>query len=334
MYVTSAEQRAGIFVAVITGGRPTLNQRPVAHLLPALADAGVHSIGWVMSDQHAPEYETDAFEQVIYTRDWAEEYAATHWMLPTRPEPGGFLGAFPGREWACREAERRGCWAVLQLDDNIKRIDFVRSVKSGVEVARRHGGLGLFVDLLAGVLLSTNARTAGAQLSSVNPADDLKKMVRPGFPYSLFLEQVGEGREPWYGPFEDDITHSFQYGTRADGATAAVMPVIHYQKETTSKTGMRQQYNHTRSVQLQRIFPESAKIGVQASRSNGLGGARMFHKMTRSAIRNRLVIRDRAMFGAIKTKVRKLAEEFHELNTEATRDKIMRRADRGGADSE
>jgi len=44
------------------------------------------------------------------------------------------------------------------------------------------------------------------------------QIARAGFTYSMFVEKVGPGREPWYGPFEDDITHAFQYGIRADGA--------------------------------------------------------------------------------------------------------------------
>ncbi|MEV1294468.1 hypothetical protein [Pseudonocardia sp. NPDC049635] len=313
-------------VAVISGGRPELRQRPVRRYLPDVDAIGVHSTCWVVSDTDAPSYEDDDHPLAVYPRAWAEEYAATHWMLPQPPEPGAFLGAFPGREWACREAERRGCWAVLQLDDNIDWLCFLRGTGYSKHFVNDHGGLGLFLDLLAGVALSTNARTVGAQLDAVNPGRKNHKIARPGFPYSLFLERVGPGREEWYGPFEDDITHSFQYGTRADGATAAVMPLLHYKKESKSKTGMRAHYNHTRAVQLQRIFPESAKINVRATRSNGRGDPRVFHTMLPGAIRNPLAVHDRDRFQKIGARLTELADQWHAGELAANRDKVNRRA--------
>lgn len=327
MSVTSSDQLGGLLVAVITGGRPTLNERPTAKHLAGVEALGVKDIVWVVSEKDAPGYERDHHPLAVYPRDWAEEYARTHWMQTTPPEPGAFLGAFPGREWACLEAERRGCWGVLQLDDNIMHLRVARSTVAGTRVAARHGGLGLFADLLAGVALSTNARSVGANLASVpRMAASDWKVARAGFPYSLFIERVGEGREHWYGPFEDDITHSFQYGTRADGATAAVMPFLIYQKESKSKSGMRSKYNHTRAVQLQRIFPESARIGVRATKSNGRGGPRVFHTMQAGAIRNPLTVHNPELFGAVKTKLAGLMDEWHAAYLATNREKVLRRA--------
>lgn len=327
MYVTSSDRRGGLLAAVISGGRPKLKQRPVAKLLPELHPLGVSAVRWVVSEADAPAYEADEHPLAVYPRDWAESYAAEHWMNPAPPEPGGFLGAFPGREWACREAERLGCWGVLQLDDNINWLGVVRGTGYSRRFAEAHGGLGLFADLLAAVALSTNARTVGAQLDAVSPSvTSYSKVARAGFPYSLFVERVGEGREPWYGPFEDDITHSFQYGTRADGATAAVVPLLHYKKETKSRTGMRASYNHTRAVQLQRIFPESAKVGVRATRSNGRGDPRVFHTMLAGAIRNPLTVQDPDLFRAVATKLTDLAAEWYAGDLAAIRDKVERRA--------
>lgn len=327
MSVTSTTERAGLLVAVITGGRPKLTQRPTARFLPALADAG-HPVTWVVSDQDQPGYETDDFEQAVYTREWAEEYAAAHWMLPTPPEPGAFLGAFPGREWACREAERRGCWGVLQLDDNIVRLSFPRGSKAAIDLVREHGGLSLFADLLGGISLSTNSRMTGAQLDAVVTLQ--RQVARPGFPYSCFIEQVGEGREEWFGPFEDDITHAFQYGRRADGATAAVMPMLRYMKESKSKTGMRAKYNHERAVQLQRIFPESATVKVMATRSNGKGEPRVFHKMASNSIRNPLVVRDQERFELVRQTQTDLLAEFTSRIREENRIKVIGRAQKLG----
>ncbi|MDN5919390.1 MAG: hypothetical protein L0I76_30550 [Pseudonocardia sp.] len=331
MSVTSSEQLAGLLVAVITGGRPLLKERPTHRYLDALTDLGVHDTVWVVADADADSYEPDGHDLAVYPRAWAEEWAADHWMLPTPPEQGGFLGAFPGREWACREAERRGCWGVLQLDDNIRRLTAVRGNGFSARLVERRGGLGLFADLLAAVTLSTNSRMTGAGLgANPNLKPSERKVANAGFPYSLFIERVGAGREPWYGPFEDDITHALQYGGRADGATAALMQVLTYEKESKSKSGMRSAYNHERSVQLQRIFPESAKVGVRKTTANGRGTARVFHTMLRGAIRNPLAVHDPDLFAAAKAQLVDIAAEWHTEFLTANREKAARRTRSAG----
>ena len=325
MFVTSDEQRGGLLVAVISGGRPKLMERPIARtFLDDLAGSGVADVVWVVSDKDAPGYERDDHPIVEYPSGWAYEYASRHWMQTTPPDrKTGFYGAFPGREWACLEAERRGCWGVLQIDDNVNRLSVPRGGAGAFAVARDHGGLAMFMDLIAAVALSTNGRMVGANLDAVITAEPT--VARAGFPYSLFIEQVGEGREHWYGPFEDDITHAFQYGTRADGATAALLPMLRYSKESKSKSGMRAKYNHERSVQLQRIFPESAKVSVRATRSNGKGTPRVFHTMLPGAIRNPLTVHNPELFGAVREKLGRMVVEWNDAQLEANRDKVARR---------
>jgi hypothetical protein len=325
VFITSAEQRGGILVAVISGGRPELRQRPTANYLPVLKAAGVADVIWSVSEHDAPGYEPDAHGLSVYPRAWAEEYAAAHWMHPNPPVPGGFLGAFPGREWACREAERRGCWAVLQLDDNITRLAFLRYMAASTRLVTDRGGLGLFADLLAAVMLSTNARMVGARLTSVARDGNVTKAARVGFPYSLFLERVGPGREEWFGPFEDDIVHALQYGSRADGATAALVPTLRYGKESQSTTGMRKHYDATRAVQLQRLFPQAATIGIRKGRSNGSGEPRVIHRMPRGAIRNPLIIRDPDLFAAVRSRLQGLAAEWLVAEEAGNRAKVARR---------
>ncbi len=324
MFATNADDRKGLLVAVITGGRPKLKERPVRKFLPQLREAGFTNIVWVVAEHHAPEYERDEFDLCVYPSQWAYDYAASHWMS-TDPVPpvGGFHGAFPGREWACLEAERRGCWGVLQLDDNIDSLYVVRG--DNQEAMKKLGGMGAAADILAGVALSTNGRMVGAQLSAVARADFA--IARTGFCYSLFIEKVGEGREHWYGPFEDDITHAYQYGTRADGAVPVVVPLIRYQKHHGSKTGMRAHYNHKRSLQLQRIFPETAKINVRKTRSNGMGEPRIFHTMLPTAIRNRLVVKDQERFRRVQARLQEVLDVYSEVVKAQTARKIQKRID-------
>ncbi|TWS24443.1 hypothetical protein FK268_12705 [Tsukamurella sputi] len=216
-----------------------------------------------------------------------------------------------------------GAVETLPIDSVTPAPDNPRGGAGAFNVVRQNGGLGLFADLLAAVTLSTNGRMVGANLDAVINAE--ATIARPGFPYSCFIEQVGAGREEWFGPFEDDITHAFQYGTRADGATALLMPLLRYMKESKSKTGMRAAYNHERAVQLQRIFPESAKVSVRATHSNGKGAPRVFHTMQPGAIRNPLMIHDQQLFGAVRTRMGDLLEQWNTEQEKGNRAKIQRR---------
>ena len=326
MFVTSAKQRAGLLVAVITGGRPELRQRPTSKFLQGLRDAGVADVVWVVSEKDAPAYEHDDNDLCVYPMDWAEKYATEHWMQPTPYEPGTFFGAFVGREWACLEAERRGCWGVMQLDDNIVKVSFVNEPKAGQEMAAALGNLAGLADTLAAVALSTNGHMVGAQLGAIGRFE--RKLSRPGFPYSCFIEKVGDKREHWYGPFEDDITHALQYGTRADNATALVVPIWKYGKEFKSKSGMRNNYNNERAVQLQRIFPESVNLTIQRAKANGLvtdSARRVFHKMQSTAIRNPQVITDRELYQQLREAMSRWIDEYVERMAARAKEKSLKR---------
>ena len=284
----------------------------------------MNDVVWVVRENHVPLYEHDPNAEIVsYSESWAYDYASEHWMHLDPPEPGGFFGAFPGREWACLEAERRGCWGVLQLDDNINRMGIPKCSSAGHALVKAHGGMALYADLLAAVALSTNGRTVGGSLASVPKIQ--RQVARPGFPYSLFVEKVGAGREHWFGPFEDDITHGYQYGSRGDGNTSLLVPLLRYGKENASKTGMRGKYDATRAVQLQRIFPESAKINIRKAHSNGRGGPRVFHTMLNDAIRNPLQVRDAALFGQVQDRLRDLLAEWQTAQLASNRAKVYRR---------
>jgi hypothetical protein len=306
MSATSSAERAGILVAVISGGRPLLKQRPTSKFLGELRAAGVQDCVWVVNERHAGSYEQDENPIVTFSDVWAYDYAREHWTYPVRPpEPGGFFGAFPGREAACREAERRGCWGVLQLDDNIRQLYFLRNTRGGALVVRDRGGFGWYLDLLAGVVLATNARMVAPSLGSIGEAE--YRVARTGFPYSAFVEQVGHGREEWFGPYEDDILHALQYADRADGATTALLTLPRYQKLSNVETGrgtrdlsgMRGQYTHDRARMLQRLQPQAAKVQVRRTTSNGRGEPRVFHQMPAGALRNPLVVTDRERYDRV-----------------------------------
>lgn len=331
MFVTSADQRAGLLIACVSGGRSALKERPTRKYLDNFRDAGFPVI-WSVDERDAPSYERDAHEVSVYTHGWAYEYALTHWMHGEPPTRDGFLGAFAGREWAAREAERRGCWGWMNLDDNIDRLSIHRPTAASFRTVREQGGPAIFADLLGALVLATNARSVGAQLEAVAPGRaDALKVIRPGFPYSMFVERVGPGREPWVGPFEDDIMHALQYGDRADGVTAALAPWLRYHKEPKSKTGFRPHYDSTRSVQLQRLMPQGAKIGIRATKVNGRGGPRVFHTMSPGAIRNPVIIRNPVLYRAVATQREHLVRTWFEAEKASNREKVRRRLARSNS---
>ena len=105
--------------------------------------------------------------------------------------------------------------------------------------------------------------------------------MRPGFPYSLFLERVGPGREPYIGPGRR--TSSTPTSTPfAESATAALVYPLAYIKnhgvagavwDAASTTAP------TRPLGLQPMAPEMARPMVRQTHSNGRPEPRVFHWM-------------------------------------------------------
>lgn len=327
MFVTSSADRAGLLVAVISGGRRTLKLRPTSRFLGEARAAGVQDVIWLVGDWEAEKYERDENPLVTYSREWAFQYAKDHWTSPDRPpQEDGWIGVFPGREAACLEAERRGCWGVLQLDDNIVDRYLLRATRGGKSIVNVRGGLAFYIDMLVGVALSTNARMVGAQLASI--ANERYRVARPGFPYSCFIEKVGEGREHWYGLFEEDIFHAIQYGDRSDGSTAALLPLLRYQKASAqvgATGGMRAYYDHERSRQLQALNPHAVRIMVKKTMSNGRGTPRIFHNMPAGAIRNPLVVTDPELYGRVAEAQFECMRDWKHAEREGNREKARLR---------
>lgn len=73
------------------------------------------------------------------------------------------------------------------------------------------------------------------------------------------------------------------------------------------------------------MFPESAKIGVKRTHSNGRGGPRVFHSMLPTAIVNPLQILDRELFGAAKARLEELLSTWQVEQRASNRDKVYAR---------
>src|SRR5215831_11901994 len=100
MSVTPTGKLAGILPVAISGNRPALRDRKTARFLGSLVGVTADPV-WLVRDDRAGGYDRDGFEVATFPADWAEEFAAGHWIgdVPYAG-PGGFLGCFTEREAA------------------------------------------------------------------------------------------------------------------------------------------------------------------------------------------------------------------------------------------
>jgi hypothetical protein len=318
-----------LLIAVITGGRPLLSDRPSRRLFSSLSTLG--DIEYVVREDQASGYEPDPLAPLnIYPVSWADQYACTHWRHPRATfQPGGFHGAFTGREWAMRTAEERGYDLVLQLDDNILWFGPVDATRTAHyrDIIQPADSIKVMMEMA----LSTNLSMFGAQLTAVQRRGD-SPVARVGFPYSCFLEKTGPGRMPYYGPFEDDIMHAMEYGLNGGpGRTAGLTQAITYYKEAKSKTGMRKHYNPERGLELARRYPNNARLieGPGSSSPTAIGRA-IRHQLNTKGFTS-VQITDRPRFEQARADLGSLVGVARERLDLEARKKIARRAGRAEA---
>lgn len=315
----------GVLVSIITGGRPALDDRPTRLFVDSMREAGFSDFEWVIREDHAGAYERDDLPLNAYTVGWANTYARTHWRHPTALwEAGGFFGAFPGREWAMRTAETRGYDAVLQLDDNVDVLGLLNANQPAFRSALTPG---ILLHLLAELCLSTNSYMTGAQLSSVVPKG-FTTLLRPGYPYSVFVERTGPGRLPYYGPFEDDIMHALEYARNGGPhRTAGVVDVIRYNKDHKARSGgMRAQYNTARGLEIANRYPQNVRIGMGPRTSGTKDAARGVRHFLNTRHFTPVLVTDPARFTAADTALREGVAAALTAKREWDRGKIARRA--------
>lgn len=318
-----------VLTQIITGGRPALDERPTARLIPALQAAGFTDIEWTVRSDHATAYETDGHPLNVYPVSWASTYAKSHWRHPTAVwADAGFFGAFPGREWAMRSGEERGYDAVLQLDDNI---DVVGLLNANQPAYRGTLDPGTLLAALAELSLSTNAWMVGAQLSSVVPKG-YTTLIRPGYPYSVFVERCGPGRLPYFGPFEDDIMHALHYALDGGPArTAAVVDVIRYNKEHKARGGgMRGQYDATRGLYIANTYPANVRIGMGPRTSGSKDARRGVRHFLNTRGFTPVTVTDRRRFTAADRVLRDGVRSALDAKLRWDQEKITKRAAKAG----
>lgn len=315
---------ARVLVSVITGGRPALKDRPTARWFPTLQANGFTDIEWVIREDHAEAYERDDQPVNVYPLAWANEYSRSHWRHPTFPfTPGGFHGAFAGREWACRSAEQRGFDAILQLDDNV---DALGLIESKTPAYQRVLNPGRMLHLLVELTLASNAWMCSPRLDSIVPPAR-PKILRPGYPYSVYVERTCPGRMPYYGPFEDDIMHAIEYATNGGPMrTAAVCEAFTYHKRPRTTDGMRAHYQSDRGLELIKRYPGNAKLSVARATSSPRDKTKGVRHFLNTRGFAPIRVTDPARFSTAEAEVRDRMAAAIQSKREWDRDKIRHRS--------
>lgn len=311
-------------VCVISGGRPLLAQKPTHKFLQGLHDAGYTDIEYVVRADQAEGYETGDYRINTYSGEFADAWAKRHWRHPVKQwEAGGFHGAFTGREWAMQCAERDGKKYVLQLDDNVK---YIGPICANRRVSLDSSDPVECFNILIGLVASTSVHMGGMQLSAVVPKDEYRT-IRPGYPYSVFVEKVAPNRPPYWGPFEDDIMHALDYARGANPArTSAVVDLLTYAKESTSNTGMRKHYDGTRGLGLVQHYPENARLTVTRRTSSPNDKSRGVRHLLNTRRFNRVRVIDVDMYEEVSAALADLVRREDAGYRAAAKQKIAQRA--------
>jgi hypothetical protein len=221
-----------------------------------------------------------------------------------------------------RTAEERGYDAVLQLDDNVDRLGLLNALYPTYRAAMTPGRMiGLLIELSA----STTATMLGMQISSVPPTK--LDTVRPGYPYSVFIERTGTVRMPYYGPFEDDIMHALEYALHGGAnRTAALCSFMTYHKESKSRTGMRQHYDPTRGLEIARRYPQNVSLRVSRRTSSVSDTSRGVRHILRTRGFTPVRVTDRERFLSAEREIRAATQDAVRRQRDSIRVKIRDRA--------
>lgn len=140
------------------------------------------------------------------------------------------------RTYAIKYAIEHGYDYLIQLDDNIKRLEICYTINCGGNVQKRYRGsekpdmMDDFIQILVSVLRHTNAAMSGCQLSSIGTPDDAFLVER--YCYSLFALNLKTCPLIFHGDFEDDIEFRLKCAEKK-------LPVLQLSSLRYSKVGQK-----------------------------------------------------------------------------------------------
>lgn len=187
---------ANILVAEISGKRPGNAENRPTEKLDIKFDK-------VIISNNSDGYETD-WDVVNVPEDYVEWYKANvkssdnAWYAPMN------------RSYAIKYARENGYDYLIQLDDNIVKLEIAYIVERG-EIRKRYrvvnkpDMINEYIEMIVCVLENTNAGMAGCGLTGLAVPDD--EFLSERYVYSLFGLDLHSCPDLFHGDFEDDIEY-------------------------------------------------------------------------------------------------------------------------------
>ena len=228
-----------ILIAEISGKRPgSVKQRPTEKF-NTIFDK-------VIISNNSEGYETD-WEIVNVPNDYKEWYIANikssenAWYAPMN------------RSYAIKYAKEHGYKYLVQLDDNILRLE-IATYKETDGIGKRYRKtsgtemLDDFIEMFYLVLKNTNAAMVGCQLKGMGTPDNA--FLRERYVYSIFMLDLSCCPDVFQGDFEDDVEYRLKLAQMG-------LPVVQISPLRYGKVGQ------ARNKDLTGCRTEYARVGLK-----------------------------------------------------------------------
>lgn len=195
----------------------------------------------IVISNNSDGYLTD-WQIVNVPPDYVEWYRANHkasenaWYAPMN------------RSYAIKYARENGYDYLVQLDDNIRRLEiaYIAKEKNGItkryRVSDKKMMMNDYIEMLVCVLENTNAGMAGRALCGTSVPSEA--FLRERYCYSLFALKLSVCPDVFHGDYEDDIEYRLKLAER--GIPAVMVCPLQYskvgQREAKDETGNRAAY--------------------------------------------------------------------------------------------
>ena len=259
-----------VLVAEISGKRPgTKKQRPTERF-----DIDYDHL---IISNNSDGYETE-WPVVMVPDDYVQWYkdnvktSDNAWYAPMN------------RSYAIKYAREHGYKYLIQLDDNITKLEIAYIIKDSDDIIRRYravnkpGMINDYIDMLCCVLENTNAGMVGCQLNGTTVPDD--SFLKERYVYSIFAINVDVCPDIFHGDFEDDIEYKLKMNEM--GIPVVMVCPLRYsktgQKSAKDETGNRAAYTEAglkRGEHMRQLHGDvyscgySGKIASVTSKNDG-----------------------------------------------------------------
>ena len=254
-----------VLVVEISGKRPgNYRQRPTEKFKISYPK--------VIISNNSEGYQTD-WQIINVPEDYKE------WYINNVKSSENAWYAPMNRSYAIKYAKENGYDYLIQLDDNIVKLEIAYLIKEKGSVKqkryRAHSSTKMaddFISMLVTVLKNTNAGMAGLQLSGTSCPDSAFLAER--YVYSFFGLDLSICPDIFQGDFEDDIEYRLKLAQM--GIPAVQVSCLRYgktsQKKKNDLTGCRKAYQEVgvkRGDHMRKLYGDIYSCGLR-SRTNSI----------------------------------------------------------------